>query len=60
MDAFLRSPEFARQQAGQLLLIAEMERQTDAVFQLLTNQPLVQPRDQGDADQRGQQGRFSE
>ena len=60
-DAFLASPEFARQQAGQQALIAEMSQRADAAFQLFTtDQALVQPRSQGDVDQRGsQQGAIS-
>jgi len=61
-DAFLASPEFARQQAGQQALIAESMQQADALAQLLatTDQALVPPRSQGDVDQRGSLGRFSE
>lgn len=55
-DAFLASPEFARQQAGQQALIAELSQRADAALQLFTaDQALVQPRIQGDADQRGSQ-----
>jgi hypothetical protein len=56
-DAFLASPEFARQQAGQQALIAEWMQRADAVTQLFvtTDQALVQPRRQGDVDQRGSQ-----
>jgi hypothetical protein len=55
-DAFLASPEFARQQAGQQALIAEMAQRADAAFQLFTtDQALVPPRSQGDVDQRGSQ-----
>lgn len=57
-DAFLASPEFARQQAGQQALIAESMQRADALAQLLatTDQALVLPRRQGDVDQRGSQG----
>lgn len=60
-DAYLASPEFARQQAGQQALIAEMAHQADAAFQLFTtDQGLVQPRGQDVADKRGSLGRFIE
>lgn len=60
LDAYLASPEFARQQAGLQLLIADMDRQADAAMQLYFDQPLAPPRDQGDSDRRGSLGRFSE
>jgi hypothetical protein len=56
-DAFLASPEFARQQAGQQALIAEWMQRADAVTQLFTTtQALALPRSQGDADPRGPLG----
>jgi hypothetical protein len=50
IDALLASPEYARQQAGQQLLIAELIRQADAAVDLLyPDHNLAMPR-RRDAD----------
>jgi hypothetical protein len=54
LDAYLASPEFARQQAAQHELLRDLHAKSDAMLRTLTDQAPVMPRDQGESILRGE------